>query len=291
MSSPISLPGSLVTPQWLSESLGKPGLVILDATVPYTADGRPSGELGFQRWRQAHIPGSRYAALQDALSERHSPFGFTYPGNEAFAEAIKAIGIGDETVVVIYDDFLNMWATRIWWMLRAIGFEHAAVLDGGLKAWTKAGLPLTGDTAQPVRPAASLTVKPHRSFTDLTSILAWVQAPVKEGPLVCALPESYFSGAEKVGDRGGHIPGSINLPASSLLDEDGRFLPPEQLRGKLETLLNAKTVSLYCGGGISATIIAFALSLLGKQDTLVYDGSLEEWNSDHTLPLISGVGV
>ncbi|NTG04881.1 sulfurtransferase [Agrobacterium rhizogenes] len=290
MSSSISLPGSLVTPQWLHENLGGPNLVILDATVPYASNG-PSGELGLERWREAHIPGSRYAALQSALSDPASPFGFTYPGNEAFAEAMEAIGVGDDTVVVIYDDFLNMWATRIWWMLRAIGFERAAVLNGGLRAWRKQGLPLSSDKAPPVRPATSLTVRPRRSFTDLESVLAWTEKPVRDELLVCALPESYFTGVEKVGNRGGHIPGSINLPASSLLDEDGRFLPPEQLGKKLEVLLSAASISLYCGGGISATIIAFALSLLGRRDTLVYDGSLEEWNSDATHPLVSGAGA
>lgn len=275
---------ALVSPQWLASNLGNASLVILDATVPYGPDG-PDGLLGRARWAEGHIPGARYADLQAGLSDRASPFGFTFPDPELLVDALQALGIDDNSHVVVYDDFLNMWATRIWWMLRAIGFDRASVLDGGWKAWRHHGLPVSkAPTPEPAAPGR-LTVKKRPLFSGLDHVLAWSKAPQQTEALVCALPESYFNGADKIGGRSGHIPGSINIPAASLLDADGRFLPVETLQARLQRLEQASSISIYCGGGISATLVAFALALIGRNDVVVYDGSLEEWNSDPSRPL------
>lgn len=178
-----------------------------------------------------------------------------------------------------------MWATRVWWMLCAIGFTNPAVLDGGWKAWVAGNKPIESGPASPATSEKSLTLRPVPSFVDLDAVLTHVAGQRPNEALVCALPESYFAGTDKVGGRGGHIPGSINIPAASLLDAEGRFLAPEQLRTRLARLDKTSSITLYCGGGISATVVAFALGLIGREDVNVYDGSLEEWNADPSRPL------
>ncbi|MER9934189.1 sulfurtransferase [Mesorhizobium sp. M0088] len=259
-------------------------LVVLDATVPYGSSG-PDGALGRARWLEAHIPNARYADLQELLSDRGAVFSFAFPSPEKLAPALRSLGIHDGATVVIYDDFLNMWATRVWWMLRAIGFTNAAVLDGGWKAWVAADKPIESGPASPAETEKSLTPRPASSFVDLDAVQAYVAGQRPGEALVCALPESYFAGTDKIGGRGGHIPGSINIPAASLLDAEGRFLSPNQLRTRLARLDGASSVTLYCGGGISATVVAFALGLIDREDVKVYDGSLEEWNADPSRPL------
>lgn len=279
-------PDALATAQWLSANLHDPRLVVLDASLPYGPDG-PDGNLGLARWREGHIPGARYADLQGALSDEASPFGFTFPQIHQIIPALEALGVHDGATVVIYDDFLNMWATRVWWMLRALGFDNAKVLDGGWREWLRQGLPVSSE--EPPRPVGKpLTARARHLFSDLDDVLAQVSRQNPTEALVCALPESYFVGAETVAGRGGHIPGSINIPAASLLDAEGRFLPREQLRARLEPLEGISPVTIYCGGGISATVVAFALALIGREDVVVYDGSLEEWNSDPSRPLSPG---
>lgn len=283
-SSILSVPGRLVDATWLAGHIGATDLVVLDATVPYGPHG-PDGRLGLARWREAHVPGSRHADLQGSLSDPASAFSFTFPPTEKLVPALRELGIHDGAAVVVYDDFLNMWATRLWWMLRAIGFTNVAVLDGGWKAWVRAGGPIASGAAHAVPPARPLSVRSRASFIGLDAVQAHVVGQRQSEALVCALPQEYFTGVETIGGRGGHIPGSISIPAASLLDAEGRFLPKDELRARLSRLDDASSITLYCGGGISATVVAFALGLIGREDVAVYDGSLEEWNADPARPL------
>lgn len=281
----LTLPSPLVAPYWLQQHLENPDLIILDATVPYGPNG-PDEALGLASWAAGRIPGARFARLQSHLSDATTGFGFSRPQPDALVEALAELGIGEHSTVVIYDNFLNMWATRVWWLLRGIGFERAAVLDGGFKAWVAEGLSVeAGSTAPVARADAPLHARALTGFNDVGDVLGRAGG----GALVCALPESYFDGSEAVNGRHGHIPGSVNIPAASLLNEAGQFLPVEVLRQKLAGVAGAPTITLYCGGGISATIVAFALHLIGAADNVsVYDGSLEEWNADPTRPLVGG---
>lgn len=280
----LDVPGRLVDVDWLKVHLHARDLVVLDATVPYSPAGADSA-LGRERWQGAHIPTARYADLQGALSDEDAPFSFAFPAAGKLVPALQALGVRDGAAVVIYDDFLNMWATRLWWMLRAIGFTNAAVLDGGWKAWIAAGEPVEAGEGAPAPTRQPLSVHPVPSFVDIEAVQAHVSGQRPNEALVCALPEGYFTGQDKVGGRGGHIPGSINIPAASLLDAEGKFLAVDALRARLASLDAASSVALYCGGGISATVVAFALGLIGREDVNVYDGSLEEWNADPSRPL------
>lgn len=285
-------PTALVTPSWLAGRLDDPSLVLLDATVGAAAlrDGTSASHVGDGLWRRAHIPGSRHADLVRALSRPDAPFSYTAPDAADIADQFALLGVDDASQVVVYDDNdRSMWATRVWWLLRRIGFDNAAVLNGGWAGWQQAGLPVEqGDRAQPT-PRGRLTVRAREVFRTKAEVLDIV-AGRREADLICALDPPLFTGQDHGGyERGGHIPGASNLPARSLLDGE-RFLDPDALRDRLSALRTPGPIVVYCGGGISATVVAFALVAAGgnRTDVTVYDGSLEEWAADQSLPLISG---
>jgi thiosulfate/3-mercaptopyruvate sulfurtransferase len=177
-----------------------------------------------------------------------------------------------------------MWATRLWWLLRYFGFDSVSVLDGGLPSWVAAGLPLSADLA--AFPKATFPARPRPELRATRGDVvggAW-------GCLVNALAPNVFRGEGPTSySRPGRIPGSVNAPAAELLDSGtGRFLPPDALRARLAHVLETPGVVAYCGGGISATIVIFALAMLGRDDISLYDGSLAEWSADPSLPLEVG---
>ena len=150
----------LVSTAWLDSHLGQPDLRVLDCTVllkPQPAGGY-GVESGRAAWERSHLPDSAFADLVVDLSDPHSPLRFTLPTPERFAQAMGALGVGDGNRVVLYDSRLNMWAARVWWMLRAFGFDAASVLDGGWRAWTTDGRPTS--TEAPDWPPATFTPTP-----------------------------------------------------------------------------------------------------------------------------------
>jgi thiosulfate/3-mercaptopyruvate sulfurtransferase len=190
---------------------------------------------------------------------------------------MSALGVEDGTVVVIYDRNGMTWSTRLWWLLRAYGFDAAAVLDGGWSSW--AG-PVSAEPA----PAYEASFTP-RFRPELIATLDEVAA----GPpcLLNALAPDVFSGETNRYGRAGRIPGSVNVYAKHLLDDSGKLLPDDELRGNLGGLGGRRVVA-YCGAGVSATLDAFALTLLGESDVAVYDGSMSEWIADPERPLELG---
>jgi thiosulfate/3-mercaptopyruvate sulfurtransferase len=284
---------SLVDGAWLEERLGDPALRVLEATVyldPPTAPGRPYDDRsGCADWAAAHIPGAAFADLVGELSEPRPRLRFTFPGPARFAAAMEGLGVGDGTSVVIYDRNGMMWATRLWWMLRACGFDAAAVLDGGWEAWVADGRPVSAEPPPPRAPA-TFTPRPRPGlFVGRDEVLA----ALGEAP-ACVLdalaPEVHRGEIDRYG-RPGRIPGSANVHAASLLEAGtGRLRPPAELRERFGAAgaLDAGRVIAYCGGGIAATLDAFALTRLGVRDVAVYDGSLTEWAGDPELPLEVG---
>jgi thiosulfate/3-mercaptopyruvate sulfurtransferase len=266
------IPGPLVSPTWLAEHLDAGDLRVLEATVFLDRSGESyTPRSGRPEWERSHILGSAFADLVQDLSDPHPTLHFTFPSPERFATTMSALGVEDGTSVVIYDRNGTMWATRLWWLLRAYGFDAAAVLDGGWSAW--AGPVDAG--AAPVHPGARFTPRPR------PEVMASVEE-VAAGPgcLINALaPEAY---------RAARIPGSISLPSRGVLDERGRFRSEEEIRAHLGPALGGGRVVTYCGGGISATLDAFALTLVGETDVAVYDGSMSEWLSDPARPIDRG---
>ncbi|WP_406329385.1 sulfurtransferase [Streptomyces sp. NBC_00203] len=295
------LPGPLVDDAWLAARLDDPRLVVLDATALLPSplyDGDHRSGSGHDRWAERHIPGSRHADLTGDLSDHTAPYHFAVPSPEALAAALRRLGVHDGTEVVAYDSGGGIWAARLWWMLRSISVR-AAVLDGGLEAWAAAGRPVVAGETQPAtEPAPEVPEVPEaETLTPVPLPHAWatlsevdaVRRGELPGTLVCALPTPGFDGSAPTRyARRGHIPGSLSLPGRGLLDDAGRFLPRDELAARVGAVLDesASPVVLYCGGGISAAGAALALTLLGREDITLYDGSLEEWSADPELPLV-----
>jgi thiosulfate/3-mercaptopyruvate sulfurtransferase len=277
----------LVETEWLQGHLEDPDLRILDCTVflrPVEGGVRP--ESGRAQWEQSHIPGAGFADLLGDLSNKNTSLPVMMPPTEQFADAMERYGVGDDSRVVLYDAGANVWAARVWWMLRAFGFERAAVLNGGLKKWMSEGRP-TASGATPAQPRARFTPRVQPALiADWKEVLAALNDP--DVRLVNALSADEHSGKITRVARPGHIPGSVNVPAGSLVDPStNAYLEPSELRAVFERagLLGPQRVIAYCGGGIAACGDAFVLSLLGAGDVAVYDGSLVEWSSRPELPL------
>jgi thiosulfate/3-mercaptopyruvate sulfurtransferase len=275
---------SLVSVEWLAAR--QPGPIVLDATAVLPApefDGDYRLGSGLATWREAHIPGSRHADLVGELSDRAAARHFTRLAPHALAARLGEYGIDDETDVVLYDSAGGIWATRLWWQLRAIGLA-AAVLDGGLGAWRAAGLPLEqGDGPVPERAAGrSIAVHETEAWAEIDAVAA-ISTGDAPGTLVCALGRDQFEGTAPTRyTRRGRIPGSVNLPARSLVTPDtGLLASDEELQAAVLPLLEAQgPIVVYCGGGISATLLALGLVRAGRSDVRIYDGSLEEWTAD-----------
>ncbi|MFF6986380.1 rhodanese-like domain-containing protein [Streptomyces sp. NPDC010273] len=288
------LPGPLVDDTWLAAHLDDPRLVVLDATALLPSpreDGDHRSASGREAWAERHLPGSRHADLTGELSDHEAPYHFAVPAPEALAAALARLGVGEGSEVVSYDSGGGIWAARLWWMLRAIGIP-VAVLDGGLEAWESAGRPLAsgGDTdPAPAIPPVTPVVRPDL-WSGIEDVAA-ISRGERPGTLVCALPIGGYDGSAPTRySRRGHIPASRSLPGRGLLDESGRVLPAEELAARVGAVLGTddSPVVLYCGGGISAAGAALALTLLGRTDVSVYDGSLEEWSKDPARPMELG---
>ena len=281
-------PGYLIEPAELAARLDQPDVRVFDATVflvPAATGYR--AESGLERYRESHIQGAAFMDLVRDFSDTTSGLGFTLPGPAALGRAIGAAGIGEDHTVVVYSSGHLMWATRAFWLLHHAGHERVRVLNGGFAAWQAAEYPVrSGVEAYP--PAVFEPRIRRGVFTDLAGMREAIG-----DTSVCTInalsPEVYAgTGAMHYGRRG-HIPGSRNLHYDQLL-EDQRFAAPEEVHRILRDagLLDAPRVIAYCGGGISATIDAFACLLMGHPDVAVYDGSMSEWVRDPDLPLKLG---
>jgi thiosulfate/3-mercaptopyruvate sulfurtransferase len=280
----------LVTVDWLAAHLDDPSLRILDCTVAVTTgdDGRWDFQADVAGWATAHVPGAAYADLRGALSDPDSRFTFTVPLPERFAEAMGSLGIGGGTSVVLYDRTTGGWAARVWWLLRAFGFDDAAVLDGGLTAWRRAGQPTTTDP--PTYPPATFEPRPRPELlADREEIQAAMRAPAT--CLVDTLDRAAYLGERLASARRGHIPGAVNLPYGGLNDPDTMvFLPDDELAARIAAVVGPRPqrVITYCGSGIAAAAAAFTMHRLGYPDVAVYDGGMEEWADDPGLPVETG---
>jgi thiosulfate/3-mercaptopyruvate sulfurtransferase len=293
---PSELPGSLVSPSWLAANLGPP-LVVLDATVllpaaAHDGDYRPASGRG--RFIAGHIPTARYADLLGDFSDHATPYHFARPPAVQLARALGRLGVTSSSVVVSYDSAGGVWAARLWWMLRWIGVR-AAVLDGGWQGWVAGGGAVESGEPQPpdppgaddCAPAVTACERPGM-WADKTDVLEIVSGS-RAGTLVCALSEELFTGTAPTRyARRGHIPSSLNIPARSLLTPGGQLRPLGELREAAARIPATAPVTVYCGGGISAAVVAQALSITGREDVAIYDGSLEEWSADADLPLDLG---
>ena len=284
-------PEYLTETDWLATHLDDPALRVLECTTLLHPEpnGRYRAESGVATWAAGHIPRSGFADLTGELSDGKSSLRFMMPPPDQLARAMAKLGVGDGTHVVLYDRAVNMWAARVWWMLRAIGFDAATVLNGGWRKWTLEGRPIS---TEPCSYAPGRLVPRPRPglFADKSAVLAGLGNTAT--CVLNALTEEQHRGTGGVHyGRPGRIAGSRNVPARALVDaRTHAYLPLEQLRQQFEAAgaLGSGRVITYCGGGIAASSDAFVLAMLGHEDVTVYDASLSEWAADVSLPMQTG---
>ncbi|HXG22197.1 MAG TPA: sulfurtransferase [Methylomirabilota bacterium] len=280
--------------EWLAAHLNDPQLRIFDCTIVVRDDqaqGQGQGsrvESGYEVWRQGHIPGSGFADLVTDLSDPNGKFPFPAPLPERFAAAMSRYGVGAGHRVIWYDAFMNVCAARVWWLLRANGFDNAAILNGGWTKWTKENRPVS--TAPPTYPPARFVSRPRpQLIAKKQEVFAVIDKPGTL--LINALrPEDFAGAAPPRYSRPGHIPSSVNVPFLSLVDPDTQaYLPEEQLRARFAAVGAAvqEKVITYCAVGFTACSDAFVLSLLGAENLAMYDGSLTEWTADPAMPMVT----
>jgi thiosulfate/3-mercaptopyruvate sulfurtransferase len=277
----------LVSTQWLADHLGSDNLVILDASViPYV---QPSGRSGYLSGHESyllngHIPGAIFADLIEVFSDTAGTYPFTRPGAELFELAAGSVGIDNSTTVVVYDSLVGQWASRIWWLFRAFGYDSVAVLDGGLTRWNEEERELDIGHVEPVQTSFTAVARPEL-WAD-KALVESISRGETEGSLVCGIPAKEFTGEAGTRSRLGHIPGSSSVPAARLVDSASNTVLPRALLAEAFGALNAGgRIVTYCAAGIAASADALALTLLGHTNVSIFDGSLNEWVSDPNAPV------
>ena len=275
---------ALVTTAWLAASLGRRTVRVVDGSWHMPHLGRNARA----EFAEAHIPGAVFFDI-DAVADTRTALPHMLPSAAAFARHMSGLGIGDRDRVIVYDSRGVVSAARVWWTFRAFGHDAVAVLDGGFARWRAEGCPTEAGTPAPK--ARHFKASLRRSLVrDLASMRRNVKG--RKEQVLDARSAGRFAATEpepRAGLRGGHIPGSLSLPYEVLLRPDGTLLPPGDLRKRFEAagVDFARPVATTCGSGITASVLAFALHVLGHQRVAVYDGSWTEWGGRTDTPVES----
>jgi thiosulfate/3-mercaptopyruvate sulfurtransferase len=276
----------LVSTEWLASRLGQPHLRVVDGSwyLP-TTERDPAAEHAAE-----HIPGAIFFDL-DASSDSATALPHMLPRPQAFAERMSGLGIDDDDELVVYDGSgANASAARVWWMFRVFGHPRVALLDGGLGKWKAEGRPLEVGPVRlpPARFTARLDRSAVRSLENLRAVLASGAEQVVDmrsaGRFAATEPEP------RPGLRGGHIPGSRNLPFTELVAPDGTVLPRSELERRIAAagVDPDRRIIATCGSGTSACTLIHALHLLGRTGVSLYDGAWTEWGGRSDTPVATG---
>jgi thiosulfate/3-mercaptopyruvate sulfurtransferase len=282
---------ALISTEELARRLDAPALRIFDCTTYLRPrpEGGYNAESGRANYDKGHIPGAAFLDLGGEFSDQNSKLRFTLPPLDELTRTFAAKGIGHGTFVVLYSHATPTWATRLWWMLRAIGFDDAVVLDGGLDKWKAESRPLVPSPT--VYPPATLSLRARSEiFVGKEEIKAAIGKTDTLTLNALSLDQHKGTGGVVYG-RPGRIAGSSCVPAASLIGSDKTLKPIAELRAAFDGVGTApdKRVLVYCGGGIAASLDAFVLTaLLGHKNVAVYDNSMQEWSNDPSLPMEVG---
>jgi thiosulfate/3-mercaptopyruvate sulfurtransferase len=228
----------------------------------------------------------------EASSDGRSPLPHMLPSAAEFAERMSALGLDDADDIVVYDGSgANLSAPRVWWTFRVFGHERVAVLDGGIRKWRREGRPV--ESGAQARPRGRFTAR--RVPGEVVRALDQVREAAAGGKeqIVDMRSAGRFAGTDpepRAGLRGGHVPGSLNLPYDQLVGEDGTVLPPESLRRRIAAagIDPSRPIVATCGSGVSACALIHALHLLGHDQVALYDGAWTEWGGRVDTPIESG---
>ena len=276
---------ALVSTEWLASRLGSPDLRIVDGSWYLPGSGRdPAAE-----YAAGHIPGAVFFDL-DATRDPAISLPHMLPSAEDFAARMVLLGLNQSDDIIVYDGSgVNLSAPRVWWTFRTFGHRQVAVLDGGMQKWRSEGRPIERGVVQLPPGRFTATLDPD-AIRDLAAVRANVENAAEQ--LVDLRSRGRFIGVEpepRPGLRGGHVPGSRNLPFTELVGPDGTMLPLDELRRRVEAagIDLARPIVVTCGSGTSACALVLALDLLGRP-AAVYDGAWSEWGGRTDTPVESG---
>jgi len=273
--------GPLVDGAWLVRHVGTPGVAILDCRFEL-----PDPTAGERAYRAGHVPGAVYIHLERDLSGPRGVHGGRHPlpSPAAFAATMGAAGIGDETMVVVYDADASM-APRAWWLLRYMGHDAVAVLDGGIAAFTAAGGTL--ETAVPDPRPEPFTSRPRANrVVDVDAVRT------RDGGVTlidARAPERYRGEVEPLDARAGHIPGAASAFYKDGLDASGHWLAADEQAARFDRVAPpGAPIVAYCGSGVTACANLLALEIAGRTGGRLYPGSWSDWSSYEELPAATG---
>mgnify|MGYP001161378129 CR=1 FL=1 len=281
-------PEYLISSSELQKIIGNDNVKVFDTSVLlHQVDGAHKAESGIDAYLGEHIQSAGFIDLITDWSDTDSALNHTLPRLNLLTKAIGNSGISQDDEVILYSSGHLMWATRAWWCLHYAGHTNIKVLNGNIRAWKNAGL-----ACESGRHEYAPTEFNGAAKTDIFTNTQGVEAGLAQRTCtINALTTPLYEGiGEFFYKRRGHIPGSLSLPFPDVLDNEF-FLEPKALSSTLESqgMLSAKKVIVYCGGGIAATLDAFACKLLGQDKVSVYDGSLSEWVLSEERTLTIGV--
>jgi thiosulfate/3-mercaptopyruvate sulfurtransferase len=249
---------------------------------------------GREAYAAGHLPNALFADMEHELSgaKRAANGAFRgrhpLPEKEAFVELLRSWGVNDDTQVVAYDAHGGMFAARLWWMLRWIGHEAVAVLDGGLPAWQAAGLPVSLDAPAPRARGTIGAREPLVTTVDVDTVLHNVEHGGRT-VVDARAPDRFRGENETIDPVGGHIPGAKNRFFKDNLQPDGRFKAPAQLKAELEGIVgDPRNAIMQCGSGVTACHNLLALEVAGMPGAALYPGSWSEWSADAARPVAAG---